>query len=136
MFDVFYIFIIIMIIVFLVSIYGLCILIGLRLAIVKVFDGVDLTVLSILLCFDRFYVGEGVLEFWKLWLSGKYVVESGKVISNLVVFIFRSEIVFGIFLVLWNSVCGREELKSLGLYRMFGMVVGNVSFFKWTREWN
>ena len=81
---------------FLVSIYGLCIISGLRLSTVKVFDDVDLTVLSILVCFDRLYFGEGVFEFWKLWLSGKCVVGSGMFISNLVIFIFRSEIIFGI----------------------------------------
>ena len=63
---------------------------------VKVFDDIDLIVLSILVCFDRLYFGEGVFGFLKLWLSGKYVVGSGMVISNLLVFIFRSEIVFGI----------------------------------------
>ena len=47
-------------------------------------------------------------------------------ISNLVIFIFRSEIVFGIlFCVVWNSVCGWEELKLLRLYIMFGMVNGD-----------
>ena len=81
----------------LVSIYELCICIGLRLSTVKVFVDVDLTVLLILVCFDRLYFREGVSDFLKLWLSGKCVVGSGLVISNLVVFMFRSEIVFGIF---------------------------------------
>ena len=38
------------------------------------------------------------------------------VISKLLVFMFRSKIVFGIlFCVMYNSVCGWEELKLLGL---------------------
>ena len=68
-------------------------------------------------------------EFLKLWLSGKCVVGSGMVISNLVVFMFRSEIVFGIlFCVLFNSVYGWEELKLLGLDIMFVMVDGDGFF--------
>ena len=110
---------------FLVSIYGLCICIGLRLSTVKVFDKVYLIVLSILFCFDQLHFGEGVCEFWKLWLSGKYVVGSGMFISNLVLSIFRPEIVFGsLFCVLYNSVRGWEDLRLLGLDIMFIMVDG------------
>ena len=114
---------------FLVSIYELCIRISLRLSTVKIFDDVDLIVLSILVCFHRLYFGEGVSKFWKLWISGKCVIGSGMVISNLVVFMFRSESVFGIlFCVLCNSVYGWEELKLLGLDIMFVMVDGDGFF--------
>ena len=67
---------------------------------VKVLNDVNLTALSILVCFDRLYFWEEMFDFVKLWLSGKYVVGSSMVVSNLVVCMFCFEIVFDIFLVL------------------------------------
>ena len=64
---------------------------------VKVLYDVNLTILSILVCFDQLYFWEGVSDFVKLWLSGKCVVKSSMVVSNLVVCMFRFEIVFDIF---------------------------------------
>ena len=70
-------------------------------------------------------------EFLKLWLSEKCDVGSGMIISNLVLVVFRSEIIFGfLFWLMCNNGCDWEELKLLELGIIFVRVDGDVSFLK------